>query len=103
MISVHIMYPRTDDSTFDMAYYVATHMTLFADILGDACVSWGASAIAEGPWAAIGWTLVDSQDAFNTALAERGAEVAADVANYTNVSPEMIIGEVASTSLSSAG
>ncbi len=47
--------------------------------------------------------LGDRQDAFNTALAERGAEVAADVANYTNVSPEMIIGEVASTSLSSAG
>jgi len=42
MISVHILYPKTDDSTFDM-----------------------------------------------------GGKIMADVANYTNVAPELIIGDVA--------
>lgn len=89
------MYPRTDDdSTFDMDYYTSTHMPMLADALGDACKAWGASAVAAGPWQAIGWVTVESQDAFNAAMGEHGAAIMADVANYTNVSPEMVIGEV---------
>lgn len=94
MISLHILYPRTDDSTFDMDYYVSTHMPMFVDALGDACKNWGASRIADGPWQALGWCHVESQEAMNTALGEHGATIAADVANYTNVSPQMIVGEV---------
>lgn len=89
------MYPRTDDdSTFDMDYYTSTHMPMLADAFGDACKAWGASAVATGPWQAIGWVTVESQDAFNAAMGEHGAAIKADVANYTNVSPEMVIGEV---------
>ena len=95
MISVHIMYPKTDESTFDMDYYTSTHMPMLADALGDDCVAWGASTVASGPWAAIGWATVTSQDAFNAAMAEHGKAIMGDVPNYTNVAPEMIIGEVA--------
>lgn len=95
MISVHIMYPRTDDSTFDMDYYTSTHMPMLADALGDACTGWGASTIPAGPWAAIGWATVTSQDAFNAGMAEHGKAIMGDVPNYTNVAPEMIIGNVA--------
>jgi len=42
------MYPKTDDSTFDMDYYCATHMPMLADALGDACKGWGASSIGSG-------------------------------------------------------
>lgn len=94
MISVHIMYPKTDDSSFDMAYYTSTHMPMLADALGDACQGWGASAIKAGPWEAIGWTTVDSQEAFDAAMAEHGAKIMGDIPNYTNVSPELVIGEV---------
>ncbi|MGF1597153.1 MAG: EthD family reductase [Acidimicrobiales bacterium] len=96
MISVHILYPRSDESsTFDMDYYTATHMPMLADALGDACEAWGATAVADGPWQAIGWARVESQDAFNAAMAEHGAAIMADVANYTNVAPELVIGTIA--------
>lgn len=95
MISVHILYPRTDESTFDMDYYTATHMPMLADALGDDCTAWGASTVAAGPYAAIGWATVTSQDAFNAGMKEHGGKIMADVANYTNVAPEMVIGEVA--------
>lgn len=95
MISVHIMYPRTDDdSTFDMSYYADTHMPMLADAIGDACKGWGASSMSGGRWQAIGWATVDSKEAFDAAMAEHGAKIKGDIPNYTNVSPEMVIGEV---------
>lgn len=97
MIAVHILYPKTDDSTFDMEYYVGSHMPMLADALGDACTGWGASG-ASGNWAAIGWAMVASQDAFDAAMAEHGGKIISDLANYTNVQPELVIGEVAHTS-----
>ncbi len=95
MISVHILYPKTDDdSTFDMDYYTSTHMPMLADALGDACTGWGASAAKGGPWQAIGWATVTSQEAFDAAMAEHGAKIMGDVPNYTNVAPELVVGDV---------
>lgn len=95
MISVHIMYPKTDESTFDMDYYTSTHMPMLAEALGDACSGWGASSTKGGGWAAIGWAMVDSKEAFDSAMAEHGAKIMGDVPNYTNVQPELVIGDVA--------
>ena len=95
MISVHIMYPKTDDSSFDMDYYCATHMPMLADALGDSCKGWGASTVASGDWEAIGWAHVESQEALDSALQEHGAAIMADIANYTNVAPQMVIGQIA--------
>ncbi|MEQ8436952.1 MAG: EthD family reductase [Ilumatobacter fluminis] len=95
MIAVTILYPRTDDSTFDMDYYTSTHMPMLADALGDACKGWGAATLGDGKYAAMGWATVDSQDAFNAAMAEHGAKIMGDVPNYTNVQPELLVGEVA--------
>ena len=95
MISVHIMYPKTDESTFDMDYYTSTHMPMLADALGDACKSWGATTVKAGPWAAIGWAMVESQEAFDAAMAEHGGKIMGDVPNYTNVAPELVVGDVA--------
>jgi len=95
MISVHIMYPKTEDSTFDMDYYTSSHMPMLANALGDACTGWGAITVKAGPWAAIGWATVETQEAFDAAMAEHGKAIMGDVANYTNVAPEMIIGDVA--------
>jgi len=95
MITVTILYPRTDDSTFDMDYYVNSHMPMFAEGLGDACQAWGAISVPAGKYAAIGWATVTSQDDFNAAMAEHGAKVMGDVPNYTNVQPLLLVGEVA--------
>ena len=93
MISVVILYPKSDDSTFDMDYYSGSHMPMFAESLGDACQGWGVSGPA-AKYHAVGWVMVTSQDAFDAAMAEHGGKIIGDVANYTNVQPELVIGEV---------
>ncbi len=95
MLAVTILYPRTADSTFDMDYYTATHMPMFAKGLGESCQGWGAANIADGPYMAMGWAMVDTQENFDAAMAEHGAAVMGDVPNYTNVVPELLVGEVA--------
>lgn len=95
MIALTILYPKTEDSTFDMEYYKATHMPMLADALGAACQGWGAVTVTSGKWAAMGWAMIDSQAALDAALAEHGAAIMADIPNYTNVAPELIIGDVA--------
>ncbi len=54
----------------------------------------GASIAPGSKYHAVAWTMVDSQDAFNAAMGEHGAEVMGDVANYTNSQPELVIGDV---------
>ena len=93
MLVITILYPRTDDSTFDMDYYTSSHMPLLADVLGDACQGWGAASISSGKYAAMGWAMVTDKAAFDAAMGARGAEVMGDVPNYTNVQPELLVGE----------
>ena len=95
MLSVQILYPKSDDTTFDMDYYCQTHMPMLADALGDACHGWGASTVKTGKWEAMGWAMVESQEAFDAAMASAGAAIMGDVPNYTNVQPELVIGDVA--------
>ncbi len=95
MLVITILYPRTDDSTFDMDYYTSSHMPLLADAIGEACQGWGAASIPSGKYAAMGWAMVTSKEAFDNAMAARGAEIMGDVPNYTNVQPELLVGEYA--------
>ena len=95
MLAITFLYRRTDDSTFDMDYYTSSHMPMFADSLGDACTGWGAATIADGKYAAMGWMVVTDKDSFDSAMKEHGARVSGDVPNYTNVRPEMLVGEIA--------
>jgi len=95
MLAIHILYPKTDDSTFDMDHYTSTHMPMLADALGDACQGWGATQVESGEWEAIGWLVAASKEAWDSAMAAKGAEIAGDVRNYTNVRPQMVAGTVA--------
>jgi uncharacterized protein (TIGR02118 family) len=93
MISVVILYPKSDDSTFDIDYYTNTHMPLFAESVGEACQGWGVNGPG-GRYHAIGWMMIDGKDALDAAMAEHGAKILSDVANYTNVQPELVVSDV---------
>jgi uncharacterized protein (TIGR02118 family) len=93
MISVVILYPKSDDSTFDMDYYTSKHMPMLAEAVGEACQGWGVSEPG-AKYHAVGWLMADSQEAFDNAMAEQGAAIIGDVPNYTNVRPELIVGKV---------
>ena len=94
MISVLVLYPRTENGSFDMDYYQSKHLPLFASLLGDACMSWGAAAVKSGDWVAMGWAIVTSQEAFDAAIAEHGQKIRADVANFTNLQLHRIVGDI---------
>ncbi len=40
------------------------------------------------------WMMVDNKGAFDAAMAEHGAKIMADVANYTNATPELVVSDV---------
>ena len=54
MIKVSVMYPKTAESTFDLAYYRDTHMALVRDRLGDAELADRLDAV----WCKLGETLM---------------------------------------------
>jgi uncharacterized protein (TIGR02118 family) len=94
MIAFTILYPRTDDSTFDMEYYTSSHMPMLAECLGESCQGWGAAAIAEGKYAAMGWARVTSHDDLDAMRQEHGAKIRGDLSNYTNVQPDVLVGDI---------
>lgn len=94
MISVAILYPKNDDTTFDMDYYTSIHMPMFAEALGDACAGWGVSSVTSGKYVTMSWAMIESAEALNATMAEHGMKLMGDVPNFSNVYPEMIIGDV---------
>jgi uncharacterized protein (TIGR02118 family) len=81
-----VLYPSSEDATFDHDYYRDKHVPL-------AVKSWGLSGAQidkglDGPYVAAVHFEFDSIEALQTALgAEATGAVMADVANYTNITP----------------
>ncbi len=96
MFKLSVFYPNTATATFDMDYYVATHMPLVQRLVGDVCKATAADSGLVGgqpgapaPYIAIGHIFFDSIEAFQAAFAPHAAEIVADIANFTNVEPTM--------------
>ena len=94
MYRVSIHYPKTDGATFDHDYYKSTHMPLVAARLGDNCTSWGIDKVIDGPLEAIGYFVIDDLAGFGGTMTEHGAEIMGDVANYTSITPQVVVSEV---------
>ena len=101
MIKVSVMYPNTPGARFDHAYYRDKHMPLVEERMGDACkyytVDRGISGGASGsPATYVGMCHIfsDSLETFQSAFAPHSAEIMADIANYTDLTPIMQISEV---------
>jgi len=101
MIKVSVMYPNTDGSQFDMAYYCNTHMPMVQEKLGAAlkgvAVEQGIGGEEPGsppPYLALGHLLFESVEAFQTSFAPHAQVIMADIPNYTNTQPTIQISEV---------
>jgi uncharacterized protein (TIGR02118 family) len=101
MIKVSVMYTNEPDARFDHDYYRDKHMPLIKLRLGDACLFYtvdkGLAGGAPGtpPWyIAMCHIFSESVETFGAAMAPHFAEISADVANYTNLTPIMQISEV---------
>jgi uncharacterized protein (TIGR02118 family) len=101
MVRISVLYPAGEGTTFDMDYYLSSHIPMMQRHLGDALqgvtVDQGLSGGGPNmgpPYVAITQLTVESIEAFQAALAEHMAEVMGDIANFTNASPEMQFSEV---------
>lgn len=94
MISVSVFYPRDKGEKFDYDYYNNVHGKLVLDKLRDKQllgfeVDLGLSDVDgnASPFYAVAHLHFESEEAFRKAFAEAGAEVVADIPNYTDVEP----------------
>jgi uncharacterized protein (TIGR02118 family) len=86
MIRFSVFYPSTEGANFDHQYYVNSHVPL-------ALKTWGLDSAeidkgVDGPYVAAVHFTFDSMDAMGAALGAPGtADVMADMANYTTITP----------------
>ncbi|SHJ03617.1 conserved hypothetical protein [Shimia gijangensis] len=98
-VSLQVIYPVAEGTTFDFDYYGATHMGLVGEHMGSHIQSSVvAKGIAGGPdvpagFHAIATLVFADQDALNAAM-KASAPVMADIPNFTNIQPTVLIGEV---------
>ncbi|MBE1285795.1 MAG: EthD family reductase [Rhodobacteraceae bacterium] len=98
-VSLQVIYPIGDDTHFDYDYYADTHMKLVGEHMGPHLQSTLVTkGLAGGPDTppgsyAIATMVFADQDAMNAAMGN-SAPVLADIPNFTNVRPAMLIGEV---------
>ena len=101
MIKVSVFYPNIAGGTFDMQYYLNTHMPMVQQKLGAALKG---SSVEQGlgggqpgspaVYVAMGHPLFDSVEAFQRAWAPHAEAIVGDVPNYTNTQPTLQVSEV---------
>ncbi len=98
-VSLQVIYPIGTETHFDFDYYVGTHLPLVGEHMGShierTVVTKGIAGGSEAPAGhyAIATIMFEDQDAMNDAMSKAGP-VLADLPNFTNVKPQMLIGEV---------
>ena len=101
LIKVSIMYPFAEGKTFNMEYYETKHMPMVAGYLGSNLAKYTIEkGVASGipnqtlPYMAIGTFYVKSLSDYQAAIAPNRDAIRADIPNYTNITPVILISEV---------
>ena len=101
MIKVSVMYPYQADARFDHDYYRDVHMPLLKARMGEACLFYtvdkGLAGGAPGQhpaYVAQCHIHCASVEAFQRGFGPHAKEIAADVRNYTDIAPVMMVSEV---------
>ena len=109
-ITISVLYPRDDSSTFDMDYYLGTHLPMAEKAWAPhGMIAWNVIEIPNPPggkapysvhsfvtWQAKGENGLEGVMAGMTS--DAGKELAADVPNFSNRTPEVIMGPVRGSS-----
>ena len=94
MIRISVMYPKP--AKFDFDYYQNKHMKLVHKLLD----SYGLvktevnKGIGASPYVAVGHLIFNSMEDMQKALQDHDPELAADLENFTDVTPQFQIGEI---------
>jgi uncharacterized protein (TIGR02118 family) len=104
-VSCSVLYPNEPDATFDMDYYLSTHMPLVGKHFGShGLKSWSVTEFQPGPDGAkpqfsVEATLIfDKAEQVAKAVEAEGSTVFGDVPNFSNKKPLFLMGPVKGTS-----
>ena len=98
-VSLQVLYPTANETTFDHDYYASKHMTIVAEHMGphieNTLIVKGLAGGPDTPagYHAIATITFSDQAAMGAAMAVSGP-VVSDIANFYSGQPEMLIGEV---------
>ena len=101
MIKLSVMYPYSPEARFDHAYYRYQHLPMLKELMGEYCryytIDKGVGSVAPGstpPFIAMCHVYSDSLETLMAGLAPHAAALAADIPNFTNVTPVRQVSEV---------
>src|SRR5438876_8638895 len=101
MIEVTVAYPAGQGRTFNMDYYLKTHIPLFQKRMGAAMKTirvsrgiGGSTPRSPAAFVAMVHAPFGSAEVFATAFAPHAAELQGEAPNYTNIQPVVQISEV---------
>jgi uncharacterized protein (TIGR02118 family) len=102
MVRITVLYPNESGKKFDHDYYVHKHMKLVRDRLGAFGLvrtevdkgQAGGGPGAPAPYIALGHVYFNRVEDFQKGMGQHGAEIMADIANYTNIEPQIQISEI---------
>ena len=101
MTKVSVLYPNGENTSFNMDYYLNTHLPLVGGLLGDklkgATVEQGLGGATPGsdaPYVGMGNMYFDSVEDFGAAFGPNAEQIMADLPNFTNIEPIIQVSEV---------
>jgi len=101
MIEITLMYPAGEGRTFDMDYYLNTHVPLFQKRMGanaqNLKILRGIQGLTPGspaPYVAIATWTAKSAEAYAAAFAPHADEILGDIPKYTNIQPVVQYSEI---------
>jgi uncharacterized protein (TIGR02118 family) len=97
MQCVTILYPNKADAKFDFDYYIKRHLPMTAKLLGNPMEIYKGTATPTGaplPFLCVLRIKVNSIEEFMSVMTRQGAEIIADVPNYTNIEPVIQFDEI---------
>jgi uncharacterized protein (TIGR02118 family) len=110
MIRVIVSYPNQAWARFDLDYYLNKHIPMVAAKVGRSMTSWavdqGVGGGAPGaPAEFMMQALLQfvSLEAFQSAMASFGADIMADIPNYTDIQPHIQVSKILADSSQAAG
>lgn len=98
MVIVSVLYPNTAGSRFDYDYYRETHLPLVRELLEPSGMRSMNYVIPTGdantvPFRLIAELRFETMEATNAALLAHGAKTQADIVNFTDITPHIVIGD----------
>ncbi len=98
MVVVSVLYPNLQGSRFDLVYYRERHLPLVRELIEPSGMRSLSYFIPTGetdqvPFRLIAELRFDTMEMTNAALLAHGSTTQADIVNFTDITPLIVIGE----------